>query len=121
MPTALVLEDEKDIRILFTEALRTAGFDVLDAATVPDAIELVSGRTPDIAFVDMNLPGHTGAEFLRHLRATPALHRVKTVVVTANRQTQAKAEEMGADLFLLKPVSIMEMLTLAKRLVGMGS
>jgi CheY-like chemotaxis protein len=118
MPTALVLEDEKDIRTLFTEALRVAGFEVIDAATVPDAIELVSRHVPDIAFVDMNLPGHTGAEFLRHLQATPALKRVKTVVVTANRQTQAKAEEMGADLFLLKPVGIAEMLTLAKRLVG---
>lgn len=118
MPTALVLEDDKDIRLLFSEALQTSGFEVITAGTVAEAIALLANHCPDIAFVDMNLPEQSGIELVRYVRSQAHLAATKVVVVTANRQMQDSAEQMDIDLFLLKPVSIAEMLTLAQRLVS---
>jgi CheY-like chemotaxis protein len=118
MPVALVLEDDKDIRVLFSEALRSKGFAVIAATTVAEAITLLADHSPDIAFVDLNLPEQSGTEFVRHVRAQPRFARMKVVVVTANRQMQDNFDQIGIDLFLQKPVAIAEMLMLAQRLLS---
>ncbi|MFQ3535525.1 MAG: response regulator [Aggregatilineales bacterium] len=117
MPTALVVEDDRDIRLLFSEALQSSGFSVITASTVAEAIALLADYTPNIAFIDMNLPEQLGTELVRYVRLQARFNAMKLVVVTANRQMQDSVEQMGVDLFLLKPVSIAEMLTLAQRLV----
>lgn len=118
MQTALVLEDDKDIRVLFTEALEGSGFKVIAASTVAEAIALLADHSPTIAFVDLNLPEQLGTELVRYIRSQARFEAMKVVVVTANRQMQDSVEQMGIDLFLLKPVSIAEMLTLAQRLIS---
>ncbi|MCS6870969.1 MAG: response regulator [Anaerolineae bacterium] len=119
MPTALVLEDDRDLRQMFSEALQASGFDVVSAGTVPEAIALLADYSPQIAFVDMNLPDQqSGMDLVRYIRSQAHLVATKVVVVTANRQMQDIAEQMDIDLFLLKPVSIAEMLRLAQRLIS---
>jgi CheY-like chemotaxis protein len=118
MPTALVLEDDKDIRQLFSEALRASGFTVITAGTVAEAIALLADHNPQIAFVDMTLPERSGIELVSYVRSQARFKAMKLVVVTANRQMQDSAEQLGVDLFLLKPVSIAEMLLLAQRLLS---
>lgn len=118
MPTALVLEDDKDIRHLFSEALQADGFTVIVASTVSEAIALLAKHSPHIAFIDMNLPERSGIELVSYVRSQPRFKAMKLVVVTANRQMQDSAEQMGVDLFLQKPVSIAEMLMLAQRLLS---
>jgi CheY-like chemotaxis protein len=59
-----------------------------------------------------------GTDVLGHIKSMPRLAHTKTVVVTANTQAESHVDALGADLFLLKPVSIVEMLTLANRLLG---
>jgi CheY-like chemotaxis protein len=118
MPTALVVEDDEHTRMLFHDALESVGFQTQTAVNVPDALELLKTFTPDIAFLDMNLPEHFGTEVLEHIKNTPHLSSVKTVLVTANANAEDRASDLGADLFLMKPVSIKEMLTLAQRLVA---
>ena len=118
MPTALVLEDDKDISQLFSEALRASGFTVITAGTVAEAIALLANHNPQIAFVDMTLPERSGIELVSYVRSQARFKAMKLVVVTANRQMQDSAEQLGIDLFLLKPVSIAEMLMLAQRLLS---
>ena len=118
MPTALVLEDDKDIRHLFGEALQASGFTVITAGTVAEAIALLTDHNPHIAFVDMNLPERSGIELVSYVRSQARFKAMKLVVVTANRQMQDSVEQLGVDLFLLKPVSIAEMLMLAQRLLS---
>jgi two-component system KDP operon response regulator KdpE len=114
----MVIEDDQGLRLLFGKALEHANFKVLLAANVRDALELLADHTPDIAFIDVNMPGSLGTNVLSHLKSTPRLAKTRTVVVTANTQAASLAEDLGADLFLLKPVSIVELMTLANRLVG---
>ncbi len=118
MPLALVLEDDKDIRLLFSDALQASAFEVITAGSVAEAIDLLANHSPDIAFIDMNLPERLGTDLVRYVRTQPQLAKMKLVVVTANRQMQDSVEQLGVDLFLLKPVSIAEMLTLAQRLIS---
>jgi DNA-binding response OmpR family regulator len=120
MPIALVLEDDEIIRSLFRFALEHAEFTVLTAGSVNEAIQVLETQTPDIAFIDVNMPERPGTDLLAHIKATARFADIKTVVVTAQTRSESRVEELGADLFLLKPVSIKEMTTLARRLVRMG-
>lgn len=121
MSLALILEDDKEIRLLFSEALSMANFEVVEAASVREATALAAHRTPDIAFIDINMPGQSGLDFLRHLKSTPQYATVRTIVVTANALAEEFVQQLGVDLFLVKPVSLQELLTLANRLVGKPS
>ncbi len=118
MPLALVVEDDHALRHLFGKALERAEFKVVLASNAADAIALLADQTPDIAFIDVNMPGGLGTDVLGHIKSMPRLAHTKTVVVTANTQAESHVDALGADLFLLKPVSIVEMLTLANRLLG---
>jgi CheY-like chemotaxis protein len=118
MPVALVVEDDEFIRMLFREALQGAGFSVILAGGVKEALGILEKQVPDVVFIDYNLPERPGTDVLTYIKTTPHLSKTKTIVVTAQTQAQNKAEELGADLFLIKPVSIEEMTRLASRLIN---
>jgi len=118
MTVAMVVDDDEDIRMLFHEVLQRGGFELMMAGSVEEAIEILENHTPDIAFIDMNLPGRPGTDVLQHIRSTPRLAGIKTVVVTANIRSDSRAAELGADLFLIKPIGVAEMLRMARRLTG---
>jgi CheY-like chemotaxis protein len=119
MAVALIVEDDADVRALFQTALERVGFTILTAASANAAIRLLESNTPDIAFIDMNMPERPGTAVLAHIQKTPRLSGTKTVVVTANTRSDSHAAELGADLFLIKPVPVQELLRLACRLTGM--
>src|SRR5437868_14327769 len=118
MYLAMIVEDDQNIRALFRDALEHSGFKSVTAATPREAIALLASESPDIAFIDLNMPGGSGTEVLSFIKQTPRLAHTKTVVVTANPRAESQVEALGADLLLLKPVSIVEMVTLAERLVS---
>jgi two-component system response regulator PilR (NtrC family) len=118
MSLALIVEDDPDIRYLFHITLKNDGLDTITAPSVEDALRLLETHTPDIALVDMNLPGRPGTDLLEHMNQTPALARVRRVVITANPLTETGAEELGIDLFLLKPVSVLDLMMLVRRLLA---
>lgn len=117
MPIALVIEDDRDTRRMFAEALQTLNFEVFGVGSASEALQILAARVPDIVFLDMGLPGVSGTEVLSYLKHEPQFAKTRTVVITANSEAQHKVDELGADLFLLKPVSIPDMLTLVRRLI----
>lgn len=117
MPVALIVEDDENIRTLFKDALEGIGFTPLVSSGVREALILLEKHIPDIAFIDLNMPGRPGTDVLTYLKETPRFANTKTVVVTAQTRMESKVEEIGADLFMAKPVSIHEMMTLARRLL----
>lgn len=64
MPMALVIEDDKDTRRMFAEALQTLNFEVLGAGSASEALQVLASRVPDVVFLDMGLPGVSGTEVL---------------------------------------------------------
>lgn len=101
LPAALVVEDDADVRSLLSAHLERRGWQVLAVATGEDALELAARRPPDLAVVDVVLPGIDGVEVVRALRAAPATARCCLVLTTMlDRDT---LDDLGADATLPKP------------------
>jgi two-component system response regulator VicR len=114
-PLALVVEDDKDLSLLFCEMLHEAGYETETAFDGQQAIESLGGLTPHVVLLDMNLPKVSGVDVLKHIRSTPRLANANVMVATANPQ-MARTIATEADLVLIKPVSFHQLLALARRL-----
>ena len=113
MPTAaprvLVADDEDDIRALVGLAVRRAGCTV--ATEVADGTQaLIAARTepPDLAVLDVSMPGATGLEVCTALRADPATAGVPVLLLSAGATPDdvARGLAAGADAYLVKPFSV---------------
>ena len=113
MPTAaprvLVADDEDDIRALVGLAVRRAGCTV--ATEVADGTQaLIAARTdpPDLAVLDVSMPGATGLEVCTALRADPATAAVPVLLLSAGATPEdvARGLAAGADAYLAKPFSV---------------
>jgi CheY-like chemotaxis protein len=102
-PRVLVIEDDLDVSVLLGSHLKRLGCEVVAEATGEAGVLTARGRAPDVAFVDVNLPGIDGLEVLRELRTDPRT-RCCRLVVTSVLDAQ-DLRDMGADAILPKPFS----------------
>jgi len=102
--SVLVVDDEPDVRAVLAEYLQTKGFDPLQASSGDEALELVRDLCPDIVLLDIALPGLSGIETLRRLKA--ACPRTCVVMVSANEDIDVAQQTlaMGAADYVPKPV-----------------
>jgi CheY-like chemotaxis protein len=117
----LVVDDDRFIRKLVTTTLENvAEFDLHEAADGLHALQLARATDPAIVFLDVDMPGLDGIDTCRELRLDPATRETTIVMLTASQgeRTERLAEEAGADLFLTKPFSPLELLRLVDRLGG---
>ena len=100
-----------------------AGFELTEAADGLEAIAVASRDRPELVLLDIDMPRMDGLETCRRLRAEPATADATVVMLTAAAGDAAErsAEEAGADLFLTKPFSPLELLRLVNELGGRGS
>ena len=106
---ALILnvDDYEAARYARTEMLKRAGFQVLDAGSGGQALEIAKRSRPDLVLLDVNLPDMDGFEVCRRLRADPATTTLPIVHVSAtfvSDRAQDLAYEGGADSYLTDPV-----------------
>jgi len=114
--TVLVVEDEPAIQELIAVHLQDAGHRVLRAADVSEAEAHVRAALPDIVLLDWMLPGRSGLDFARALRAAPRTKDVPIIMLTARAEEREKvmALEVGADDYLTKPFSPRELMARIK-------
>ena len=105
MVYALVVEDEEDIRNLLVEQLQDKGCLVRKADNGAIALQRVSELTPDIIFVDVNMPVMDGFLFISELQEHPDTFEIPIVVVTAIDlpEVTERADALGVKLILSKP------------------
>ena len=105
MVYALVVEDEEDIRNLLVEQLQDKGCMVKKADNGAVALQRVSEQTPDIIFVDVNMPVMDGFVFISELQENPETFEIPIVVVTAINlpEVTERADALGVKLVLSKP------------------
>lgn len=107
----LVVEDEAAIRTLIRFHLVQAGFAVREAESAEAAQRLLADELPDLLVADWMLPGISGAEWIRQLRADRRTARLPVILLTA-RDSEADKESGlngGADDYLTKPFSPREL------------
>ncbi|MFZ0387067.1 MAG: response regulator [Solirubrobacteraceae bacterium] len=122
-PDLLVVDDDPFIRRLITTTLEdVAEFRLLEAEDGDQALALADRQRPQIVLLDVDIPGVDGIEVCRALRANPRTSEATIVMLTAshNEEIEARAETAGADLFLTKPFSPLELLRLVDGLSGQG-
>ena len=100
----LAVDDDPDLLALVGFALTQAGFAVVKAADVPSALRVFAQESPDLAILDINLPGGTGFEICAAIRKQS---RVPVMMLTARGEEEdlVRALDMGADDYLTKPFS----------------
>lgn len=106
----LVVEDDAHIRLGLCDALRAEGYDVTECCHGTEAIALVRQRTPDLVVLDIMLPGKSGYDVCREVRA--GKNRVPILMLSAKGQEIDKVVglELGADDYVTKPFSLRELL-----------
>src|SRR4026207_2541777 len=82
-PSALIIEDDRDIVALFRHVLDLAGYRTEIVLNGKVAAEQLARSTPDIVLLDLGLPGMSGGEILAMMRADERLKSVPVVVITA--------------------------------------
>lgn len=105
-------DDDADILGLVSIAVDRAGLEVVGTAGDGDsALDAIRRLTPELAILDVAMPGRSGLEVCRAVRADPALAGVTLVVLSASvhESDRKVALEAGADHFLTKPFSPREL------------
>ena len=104
--TILVVDDEKNIRRTLEMVLRGEGYEVTEAGSAEEALEILArGERPvDLAVIDLLLPGMSGLDLLPKAKA--ARPDVPVIMITAygDAETKRKALENGADALFTKPI-----------------
>jgi DNA-binding response OmpR family regulator len=115
----LVVDDDPAIRRVVKAVLEADGFDVVEAADGPAALLLldsIMGRGPDAVVLDVMMPGIDGVEVCRRIDHD----RIKVIMLTArdDAATIEAAHAAGADVYLTKPFSAIELLDAVEQAVG---
>jgi two-component system cell cycle response regulator len=111
----LVIEDEPRDRKLAAVVLETSGHVVQERTSAEEALEAIDSVRPDLILVDVRLPGITGLELVRQLKANPATLGIPVVVMTAFPEIFEQQEMLaaGCNAYLVKPLDTR---TLAERI-----
>lgn len=119
----LIVDDDPLIRRLIATTLEDVhGFDLMEAGDGQEALEAAAERPPAVVFMDIDMPRLDGIEACRRLRAESATSSATIVMLTAASHDDAmqRAEAAGADLFLTKPFSPLDLLRLVDRIAARG-
>ena len=120
MARILVADDDVDIRELVEFKLSTLGHDVVAVADGAAAIEACKAQRPDLAVLDVMMPGVSGLDAIRAIRADPALADLPVIQLTARAQ-DSDAEtgfDSGADDYITKPFSPRELASRVETLLA---
>ena len=121
MARILVVDDEPNNRLLLAAILEHAGHRILEAADGDEALRSARAVPPDLVIVDLNLPGLSGAAFIRALRAIPAASRVPIALYTATLPDDAQREfvrSAGIDAVIPKPSEPASVLAIVGRILS---
>jgi CheY-like chemotaxis protein len=119
--SVLIVDDDEFIRKLIATTLEdVVRLELHEAADGREAVDVARRECPGLVFLDVDMPGKNGIEVCRELRDNAATSGATIVMLTAAQGdgVEALAEQAGADLFLTKPFSPLDLLRLVDRLDG---
>jgi two-component system, OmpR family, alkaline phosphatase synthesis response regulator PhoP len=116
----LIADDHASMRRLVRLTLESGRFDVFEAPDGETALEVATRERPDLVFLDWTMPGRPGVEVCRALRDDPGNDGMRIVMLTARSQPEDRetAHEMGADDYITKPFSPIQLLEKVRDVLG---
>lgn len=119
--TALIIDDEPDIRELIAMTLSRMGLDHHSAANLEEARTLLSAYEFDVCLTDMRLPDGNGVEFVRFIQSTHPTLPVAVITAHGNMDAAVDAMKNGAFDFVSKPVDIQQLRQLVVQAIALGA
>jgi CheY-like chemotaxis protein len=113
-PLALIIEDDDKLSALYAEALRQAQFRTAIVSDGAAALAQVTALAPALIILDLHLPHVSGDEILRKIRQDENLAKLHVIVTTADAARATMQDR--ADLILIKPISVLQLRDLARRI-----
>jgi len=119
MALIYVLEDDRNIREIEEIALNNAGYQVVSFETAKEFQQKLNERIPDLLLLDLMLPDADGLELVMQLRQNVMTRSLPVIMVTAKTTELDKVRglDSGADDYLTKPFSVMELISRVKALL----
>ncbi|MDR1737034.1 MAG: response regulator transcription factor [Oscillospiraceae bacterium] len=116
MQKVWVVEDEDSIRDMVIYALGTAGFETAGFESGEGLFPRLKEEIPALLMLDIMLPGEDGLSILRRLKQSQAWRRLPVILLTAKgaEMDRIKGLDMGADDYVTKPFSVMELISRVK-------
>ncbi|WP_078119076.1 response regulator transcription factor [Thiosocius teredinicola] len=117
MRKVLIVDDNENLRRLISLTLQGADYELHEADSGDAALQRVSALTPDIVLLDVMMPGSAdGYEVCRQIKSNDDLRHAKVIILSARGQKADldAGREAGADHYLIKPFSPVELLQLLK-------
>ena len=105
----LVVDDEWELRNILTEFLTGEGYDVIQASNGKEALESAEKEEPQVILLDVKMPGIDGIEVCRRLKEEDKTRFIPIIMVTALEDRDVDAFVEGADDFVTKPFSLVEL------------
>src|SRR5260221_5602015 len=124
MASILIVDDRPSNREFLATLLRYKGHELIEAADGEEALELVRKRKPELIITDILMPTMDGYEFVRRLRANPALAGAAVIFCTAHyheREAQKLAQDCGVLRILTKPCEPEQVLRVVDEALGLGA
>ena len=111
--TVLIADDESSIRLLVHATIESDDYAVVEAADGAQAWALTQELRPALVLLDVQMPGRSGLEVLRSIKADPGLATTRVILLTSKAQERDIEIGLiaGADFYLTKPFSPLDLLT----------
>ncbi len=112
----LVVEDEAPIREMLTFVLEQKGYETSEAENVEEALDQIQEPYPDLILLDWMIPGGSGIQIAKHLKANEFTRQIPIIMLTARGEEEDKIKglEVGADDYMTKPFSPKELVARIK-------
>ncbi|MBC8338214.1 MAG: response regulator [Alphaproteobacteria bacterium] len=116
--TILLVEDNEQNMKLQTDLLQAQGYNLLQSVDGRDVLQLAEDHHPDLIIMDIGLPGVSGVDLIKLLKAKDTLRGIPILAVTAfaMKSDEQLIRAAGCDSYMAKPISINEFLESVKKL-----
>jgi two-component system cell cycle response regulator DivK len=123
MSLVLIVEDNDRNLKLVRDVLRAKGYATLEAGTAEEGLKLARERSPGLILMDIHLPGMSGIDALKALRAEAATASIPVIAITASVMHESLREVMGAGFndLIEKPINVLGFLDKVRGLIGEGA
>ena len=120
MRIILIADDEPSLRLLVAATVASEAYAVVEAADGDEAWAVIKQQRPQVALLDVQMPGRTGLDLTRAIRGAPDLTAMKVVLLSSKGQQADIQAGMaaGADRYLTKPFSPLELLAAVEQELG---
>ncbi|MBD0400612.1 hybrid sensor histidine kinase/response regulator transcription factor [Flammeovirga sp. EKP202] len=121
LPSIVIIDDEADIRQFLQHSFESK-YNVETAINGETGLDIVNKTLPDLVICDVMMDGIDGFEVCKKIKETPATCYIPVILLTALNSDEKKLEgiELGADHYMNKPFSIVQLEAIAKRLIQNG-